>query len=198
MRRNNSSTQSKSSSIDSRRVLPANVHIIECFKEMPGQKKAENPKHQIILDSRISCIKKTSAKFGPYSFELFENGDLDLHHVFVADGQSQFDEWFSKLEKIVKKTSQHGLLPTICSSPNSTTHTFDSGNSSVKNEINQSKADEFCSSLNESADSNDIRTMTNGNNEQTVSIKQSNQEFINSFDLNKVIIKIIETTFLYV
>lgn len=151
---------------------------------MPGQKKAENPKHQIILDSRISCIKKTSNKFGPYSFELVENGDLDLYHVFVADGQQQFDDWFSKLDKILKKKNQHGPLPTICSSPNSTT--FDSGNSSVKNEINQSKADEFCSSLNESADSNDIRLMTNGNNEQIVSIKQSNQEFINSFDLNKV------------
>lgn len=159
---------------------------MECFKEVPGQKKAESPKHQIVLDSKIVCVQKTPTKFGPYSFELIESGELELHHMFVADGQKQFDEWFSRLEKIVKKKFPNGPMPTICSSPNSTTNTFDSGNSSVKNDIYQSKMDDLGASLNESADSNDIRMLTNGNNEQVVAIKQSNQEFINSFDLNKV------------
>ncbi|RNA16405.1 Dedicator of cytokinesis [Brachionus plicatilis] len=185
LRTSSSPAQSRSSSIDSRRALPANVYIMECFKEVPGQKKAENPKHQIILDLRISCVQKTPAKFGPYSFEMVESGDLELHHVFFADGQKQFDEWFSKLDQIVRKKCPNGLLPTICSSPNSTNNTFDSGNSSVKNENYQSKTEELGASLNESADSNDIRMLTNGNNEQAVTIKQSNQAFINSFDLNK-------------
>lgn len=191
LRTSNSPSESRANSIDSRRVKTSTnsfIHILECFKEVPGQKKNENPKHQIILDSKIINIQKTFVKHGAYSFEINENGltnDQSLCHVFVADNQKQFDEWFVKLEQIInKKTS---MLPCITSSPASSS-SLGSHSSPLKHEASIAKQEDISSSLNESADSNDIRMLSTGKsfNDQSVIISESNQEFINSFDLNKV------------
>ncbi|CAF0807517.1 unnamed protein product, partial [Brachionus calyciflorus] len=188
LRSSHSPMQSRNNSIDSRRVAVAAkpssnmIHVLECFKEVPGQKKNENPKHQITLEnSKYLNIQKTFQKNGIYSFEITETfSDQANTHVFIADGQKQFEEWYEKLEQIVQGNSKIPTMPMIASSPSINSNDISPNLSPQKNEDNNL-------SLNESADSNDIRMLTTGRqfNEHSVSITETNQEFINSFDLNK-------------
>ncbi len=94
---------------------------MECFKEVPGLKKNENPKHQILFDHNVkmSIRNISNNKNNPFMFEITEsfanktstlpqntkvtngNGNVIQTHVFMADNQKTFDEWYSVIEKVI-------------------------------------------------------------------------------------------------
>jgi hypothetical protein len=81
------------------------VYMLECFKEVPGMRKNENPKHQVFFDHTEVQLKNTSNRNGSIlSFEIIEHksdATSEATHLFTVDSQKQFEEWFSILETVV-------------------------------------------------------------------------------------------------
>ncbi len=159
------------------------AYVLECFKEVPGVKKNENPKYQILFDHNEIQLKNTSDRNGSIlSFEIIENGTAEngnvaQTHLFTVDSQKQFEEWFSMLETIIYCNANKILRPqkstplSLLSSP-STASSSRNTNSSLTSPI---------SDLSSNADSTALSLSKEGN--FMVSIAKS--EDLNSNSLNE-------------
>ena len=146
--------------------------------------------------SNINILfQKTLNKYGPYSFEITEiecSNKLSneqpevIQHIFVAENQKVFDEWYSILENIIVEPSSLLKQPAHHSDHLSSPISFSASVSSLKSsEVEGDKLKspstmnglQQSSSLNESGESNEIKP------------KQSLENNLDTgklFDLNKV------------
>ena len=120
-------------------------------------------------------------KYGPYSFEITEiecsNSKLNneqqleiIQHIFVAENQKVFDEWYNTLENIIVEPSSLLKQPVHHSDHLSSPISFSASVSSLKStEVESDKLKspstinglQQSSSLNESGESNEVKPKEN-------------------------------------
>lgn len=181
------------------------VYALECFKEVPGSKRIESPKHQIIFnDIQTFTLTKTGQKTNQtHTFELTEN-ESQVSHVFQADSQKHLDEWLTAIEAVLGRSAcsshQHQMLinhnkklsqisSSLNDSVSSSSTSANRSSSSPLSNVNVGGANlakpeiDAVSSFNESNDSSEsfIREL-----DHLKAIGPASQVFLASFDLNKV------------
>lgn len=182
------------------------LYILEYFKEVPGTKRNEMPKNQIMFDSNIIDIRTTHNKNGPNSFEIeevSEENNQAICHVFVADSVEKTEEWFNLLKNIIYNSN-----PLICRQSGTSFSSIKSDEllndrihtltipSSPSNYSNSSSNNDGSSALVTSADSslensNKINQLTHNldlnkylnENEDSISDLLKGNDQINTFDL---------------
>lgn len=87
---------------------PRKVYTLDCYKELAHLNNKTTPKFRIVFDYNIKELKKvvnnSKNSSQTCSFELNEisiETNKELKHLFVADCQKTFDDWFTSLEKII-------------------------------------------------------------------------------------------------
>lgn len=189
------------------------VYILDCYKDIPQVNLKLNPKYRIIFDYNIKELNNVSNKnnYSAYTFELTEisiETSKNIKHLFVADCQKKFDDWYTTIEKLISLnknnrnnnnnnynnnksdmvlinekllspiTSLNSGSLTTSGSSNSATSSCTSSVSDASSSPNQSK-----SSANSSSEANSGR-----NSHLIDELKLSNnQQLIDNFDLEKVI-----------
>ena len=114
-------TRAKTKSLVYKQKTQQHIYIMECFKEVPGLKKNENPKHQILFDHNVKMTIRniSNNKNNSFMFEITESfvnktstlpqnmkltngaGNVIQTHIFMADNQKTFDDWYSVIEKVI-------------------------------------------------------------------------------------------------
>ncbi len=174
------------------------VYILESFKEMPqttasAATKQITPKHRIVFDYNIKELTKSQQT--THAFELSETSietSKETRHLFVADSNKTFDDWFTSIEKIIalnQKISRTNktemmlinekLLSPI-SSLNSASVSLASGSSACSSSASATTSSSSTSSVSDASISPNQSTSSERNSNQS---STRNSHFLDDFKL---------------
>jgi hypothetical protein len=190
------------------------VYILDCYKDIPQVNLKLNPKYRIIFDYNIKELNNVSNKnnYSAYTFELTEisiETSKNIKHLFVADCQKTFDDWYTTIEKLISlnKNNRNNnnnnnynnnksdmvlinekLLSPI-TSLNSGSLTKSGSSNSATSSCTSSVSDASSSPNQSKSSANSSSEANSGRNSHLIDeLKLSNnQQLIDNFDLEKVI-----------